>query len=398
MDEKNNTPVVAEGLPKFVVRGTTDLPGHFFLTSVRSRNLIMLDGRGNIVWSKHEDIPADVAREDAPADAAHDDSQGVEGAKSGWWDFKKHMVDGKTYYSYHDHTGTYDDYGVRGFGPGERVILDENFDEVKRITFEQSKTVEKGHPVEGHDFLMFSLDHYILSGYIKDTVSNVPGYPDGSSVVFSYLQEVQDGTVVWEFRSTDYPELYEQTHEDAEENTRDYANQNTDAPDYVHFNSLQLDPDGNLICSFRHISSILCLDRSRNENQIKWTLSGKGDDFGLTEEQKCSCQHYAIMDGEFITLFDNGNRNKLTRICSYQLDIHEKKLLQFRERVVSGKFSSACGSVQHLYDEVFVIGWGHTDHDKVCMSVYDFNEDREMLSVEVEDPMDFTYRCVYYEK
>ena len=59
-----------------------------------------------------------------------------------WWDFKKHVVDGKTYYSYHDQTGTYDGYGLDGFAPGERVILDENFNEIKRITFEPSDVVD----------------------------------------------------------------------------------------------------------------------------------------------------------------------------------------------------------------------------------------------------------------
>ena len=73
-------PVVAEGLAKISVEGSTDLPGNFFLSFAFSRNLIMLDGKGNIVWSKHEEQPS-------------------EGEITGWWDFKKHVVNGKTYYS-----------------------------------------------------------------------------------------------------------------------------------------------------------------------------------------------------------------------------------------------------------------------------------------------------------
>ena len=38
----------------------------------------MLDGKGNVVWSKHEEQP-------------------YEGAKTGWWDFKKHVINGKIY-------------------------------------------------------------------------------------------------------------------------------------------------------------------------------------------------------------------------------------------------------------------------------------------------------------
>ena len=59
------------------MKGSTDLPGNFYLSFVYSRDIAMLDGAGNIVWSKHEDQPA-------------------EGMTTGWWDFKKHVIDVKT--------------------------------------------------------------------------------------------------------------------------------------------------------------------------------------------------------------------------------------------------------------------------------------------------------------
>ncbi|MCR5587839.1 MAG: aryl-sulfate sulfotransferase [Lachnospiraceae bacterium] len=370
--------VVTDNLPEFSVNGKTDLPGNFYLSFVYSRNIIMLDGEGNIVWSKHEEQPK-------------------EGMQTGWWDFKKHEVDGKTYYSYHDQTGTYDNYGLEGFAPGERVILDENFNEIKRITFEESDTVSKGHPLDGHDFLMIDLDHYILSGYIKETVDNVPDYPDGSSVVYSYLQEVDNGEVIWDWKSSDYPELYSMTVTDASETANDYANEKTDVPDCIHFNSMRLDENGDLICSFRHINSILSLDRSKDKDQIKWKLSGSGDEFGLSEDQKSSCQHYATIDDDYITIFDNGNKNKKTRICSYKLDTEKMSLSDFCSYEIDGKFSEACGDAQKLHDETYMIGWGAATKDTKCMSVYDFAADEELFSVALKNPKNFTYRCVYYE-
>lgn len=62
--------------------------------------------------------------------------------------------------------------------------------------------------LDGHDFLLIDLDHYILSGYVRETVRNIPGFESGSTVVYSYLQEVRDGEVVWDWKSIDYPELY----------------------------------------------------------------------------------------------------------------------------------------------------------------------------------------------
>lgn len=373
-------PAMTEERVEFTVEGETNLPGNFFLSFPFSRNLIMLDGKGEIVWSKHEKFVS----EDQPGSL---------------WDFKKHNVNGETYYSYHDHTGTYDNYGLTGYGPGERVIMDKDFNEVKRITFEASDVVEKGAPLDGHDFLMIDLDHYILSGYIQDTVYNVEGYEEGSSVVFSYLQEVKNGEVVWEWKSTDYPELYKQTvaYTFSMMGADDFANAKSDAPDYIHFNSMDLDADGNLVCSFRHINAILCLDRSADENQILWTLSGVGDEFGLSEIQKTSAQHTANIDGNYITIFDNGNRYASSRVLSYKINAQEKKLEAFRSYTLGGKYSEACGSAQHLFDEVYVIGWGATMGDPECMSVCDFSTGETLMKVLLKNPMNSTYRCVYYE-
>ncbi len=168
-------------------------------------------------------------------------------------------------------------------------------------------------------------------------------------------------------------------------------------PDYVHFNAMRLNEDGDLVCSFRHLSSILCLDRSKREDQIKWKLSGGADEFGLAEDQKSSCQHYVTIEGDRIILFDNGNLNKRTRICSYEPDMSKKTLEDFDEYAVDGKFSIACGSAQHLYDDTYMIGWGYATTDPICMSVYDFAADKELISVELKNPKNFTYRCVYYE-
>ena len=338
----------------------------------------MLDGKGNVVWSKHEDP----------------DSTGVH---AGFWDFKKHVIDGRTYYSYHDQNTSGDKYGLEGFAPGERVILNDRFLEVKRITFEESSTVEKGHFIDGHDFLLIDLNHYIMSGYIKDRVYNIPGYEtEGSEVIYSYLQEVKDGKVVWEWRSIDYPEIYDMVQTDANPDARDFANEKG-APDYIHFNAMRLNDGGDLVCSFRHLDTILCLDRTKGTDQIKWKLSGNEDMFGLAEGQKTSGQHYVRVDGDTVTVFDNHNSEEKTRIRSYRIDTENKVLKEFNEYRVDGKFSSACGSQQHLYDDVWMIGWGRAENDTMCMCVYDFAADKALISMTLANGNNFTYRCVYYE-
>lgn len=369
---------VADGLAKIKVEGETNLPGNFYISFVFSRNLIMLDGKGNIVWSKHEDQPK-------------------ANLTTGWWDFKKHNINGKTYYSYHDQTGTYDNYGLVGYAPGERVILDENFNEVKRITLEESNVTKKGGGVDGHDFLMIDLDHYILSAYIKDNVTNIPEYPNGSNVIYSYLQEVKDGKVVWDWKSIDYPELYDIVATDATPTANDFANTQVDAPDINHFNAMRINDDGDLICSFRHLDTIMCLDRTKQNNQIKWKLSGKADEFGLTELQKTSGQHYVTVDGNNYTVFDNNNRDNQTEIRTYALDTTNKKAKLVKSYGFNNKFSQACGSVQFLDNDLFVVGWGWATQDAECMSVHNASTGDKLMSVTLENPKNITYRCVYYE-
>ena len=64
---------------------------------------------------------------------------------------------------------------------------------------------------------------------------------------------------------------------------------------------------------------------------------------------------------------------------------------------VEGKFTSACGSVQRVQDETYVIGWGRSENDAECLSVYDFTTGEELLSVTLPNKNNFTYRCAYYE-
>ena len=367
----------AEDLPRFTVEGETDLPGNIYISFVYTKNIIMLDGKGNVVWSKHEDLK--------------------DGVEAGYWDFKKHTIDGKVYYSYHDQDTQYDKFGLPGYAPGQRVIMDSEFNEIKRISFEQSDIVDKGHPLDGHDFLLIDLDHYIMSGYIKDRVYNIPGYPDGSNVIYSYLQEVDHGNVVWDWRSVDYPELYSLTVTDATATANDFANEQVDAPDYVHFNAMRLNDNGDLVCSFRHLNTILCLDRTKGTDQIKWRLSGIDDQFGLSADQKTSGQHYVTVDGNEITAFDNHNITQQTRVVSYTVNMDTQELQDFRQYRIDGKFSAACGSAQRLYGDTFALGWGDAMNDAVCFCVYDFAQQKELMKVTLKFPKNFTYRCVYYE-
>jgi len=315
-----------------------------------------------------------------------------------YWDFKKHVLpNGEIRYSYHEQNPDYNRLNFFGYAGGERVIMDEQYNEIGRIKMVTQQNSSM-NTVEGHDFYLIDADHYIASSYELKLVHNIPQelnpHPQGSKVVASHLQEVKNGVVLLDWYSTNYPELYALS--DTANN--DYANLVSQQPDYAHFNSIDIDPnDGNLLCSFRHLSTILKIDR--NNGNIIWKLSGKADEFGLTEHQKTSYQHYVrfTQDG-YISIFDNNNLSeKKSRVIKLKIDESNKKLVDWHEYLVPDHFSEACGSAMNIENEVFVIGWGLSIDNFAALTEIDFSTDRKLFELTFPYGLNSTYRCMKFK-
>ena len=126
---------------------------------------------------------------------------------------------------------------------------------------------------ENHDYKILADDHYILTTVTLSMADNVPGY-EGKQipVVNAIVQEQKAGEVIMQWESMEHPELYE-----ASVYNNDYASlvDNPDAPytDYVHINSVTVDPESyDLLISCRSIG-LMKLDRETGE--ILWMM-GRG--------------------------------------------------------------------------------------------------------------------------
>lgn len=298
-------------------------------------------------------------------------------------DFKKIKLKNKIRYSYFlQNENAYSYEGV-GYGPTKLVIMDENYKIIDEVVSKEFGEIPENFPLESHDSLIIDDGHYIIATYFGKTVYNVGNTlvenNNGSRVVASILQEVKDGKVLWQWDSTEHPELYNLSIEG-----NDFKNATSKWADYIHFNSVTIDPkDNNLICSFRNIDSILKIERKTGK--ILWILGGKGDQFGLTEEQKFSRQHYArvIKDGS-ITLFDNGNSVEKSRVLEIKIDEKNKKILNYKDFYLNDYFSFACGSTDKLDDkkDVFIIGWGMGDFSKrENMTEIDFSTNKKLFEL-----------------
>lgn len=258
-------------------------------------------------------------------------------------DFKWHLLpDGALRYSY--------------FSGGVTFVLDEDFAPVAQLRLFATAR----HPASAtdlHDFLILGPNHYVLAAYVIKQVDNVPASltlpGTRPTVVAAVLQEVKDGVVLFEWDSTDHPELYANSLEG-----NAYAtSSSTLAADYVHFNSVQIDPaDGNWVMSFRHLDAVLKV--SRADGSILWTLGGKGDQFALPPAQRPSRQHFAhFQPGGELVVFDNGNANLQTRVVEFALDPGSRTVQSFFA-LPMGRFSWAMGSAQKLDAATYFIGWG----------------------------------------
>ena len=228
------------------------------------------------------------------------------------FDFRKETTEnGDTRYMYLEAVD--DNFeGLTSLLPSDLVIMDENYNEIERINY----LLENGEsiPLENHAYLYLGENHYILTAYkavAKETT--IESETKKVYVMDSYIQEIKDGKIIWEFNTTKYPELYKYSSLDDLDYEKPYQ-------DYVHINSMEIDKtDGNLLCSYRNIDAVIKIDRKSGE--LIWILGGKGDEFGLTDKQKFSKQHSAISIGNnTIMVYDNGNSNKKSRVLKIKID------------------------------------------------------------------------------
>ena len=209
-------------------------------------------------------------------------------------------------------------------------------------------------------------------------VTNIPDSVEGSAyganVVACIFQEIKNGECIFEWDSTDHPELYAASVEGG-----DYTNTSKIWADYAHFNAISIDPkDNNFLCSYRDLDSILKIDRKTGE--ILWHLGGKLDDFGLTEDQQFRRQHnVSVTEDGSILLIDNGCRTNImgypvlseeeieegqrlqrSRALKFTLDEETKTVTDFKEYSVDGFYSSTMGSAQILEEksDTVLFSWG----------------------------------------
>jgi hypothetical protein len=212
-----------------------------------------------------------------------------------------------------------------------------------------------GYDTDFHELRLLPNRHALLMSYDSQHVDMsqiVPGGDPDAIVSGLIVQEIDESkNVVFQWRSWDHFQITDAWHEDLLAH----------GIDAVHGNAIELDNDGNILISSRHLDEITKINRSTGE--VMWRLGGKNNQFTFTGDTlKFNYQHAIrrLKNGN-IMLYDNGNYHSpaFSRAVEYSLD--EQNMIahtvwQYRNPL--NTFAGAMGNAQRLDNGNTLIGWG----------------------------------------
>ncbi len=271
---------------------------------------------------------------------------------------------------------------VLGFGQGEDVITDSRYRTVARVAG------GNGLKADLHDFRVLAggVAYITVFNPIRCDLTSVHGSRSGAIVDTAIEQiDMKTGLVRWEWHSLD--------HVGAEESEVE-APSNTMPWDYFHINSIDPEPDGNVLISAR--STWAGYQLQRGSGKILWRLGGNKSSFAMGPGTKVAWQHDARMlpDGE-LTFFDDGANPPIhsqSRAVRIKLDLKHRRAQLTKAYTHSDPplLAASQGNAQTLSDGNMLVGYGGSP------AISEFAKDGSLL-FDAQLPLDMSfYRAFRY--
>ena len=247
-----------------------------------------------------------------------------------------------------------------GVGSGYYVIYDDRYREIARV--------RAGHGYTGdiHEFVITPNDTALFTIYHRVPVDLTPiGGPKEGKIFDGIVQEVDipTGKVLFEWHS--WPEVgIKEAYAKPVPNPK----KGNKAPpyDYVHLNSIDVEPNGNFLVSARNTRAVYEIDRKTKK--ILWRLGGKKSDFKVGPGASFAWQHDARRqpDGT-ITIFDNSAAPpvppKVSRVLVLKVDERTKRATLVRSYKHPKRLLAPFeGSAQFLPNGNVFVDWGAIPH------------------------------------
>lgn len=250
--------------------------------------------------------------------------------------------------------------------------------------------------LEPHDCLVLSVSplHYIYQRYVENQITTVNG--EQKRVIALHVGEIYDGTLLYEWHSEDYPELWMDSHS------------NGDNGDYLHNNTISVDSSGNLYLNNKHANQILVIKRTWNNSEhtasigeILWKIGGNRTKAGwdvptrikTTTEQQWFESHDGTIDSNgLITMFDN-RASSPSRILEFKIDTSNKLLSDFKSYTYKQYHGRFMGSAEKLEEGIYLVSWGSTRSGGTANAgIYDFKNNKALFEIKFDATGSSAYR------
>ncbi len=224
--------------------------------------------------------------------------------------------------------------------------------------------IAPGYEEDLHEFTIYENGHawmIVQEFNVMDLTVYDPSYHPSATVMTTLIHELDaDKNVIWEWRGFDHVLPTE-------------CNQNLklNFVDVIHTNSIELDANGNVLASHRHLNQVTLIDYATGE--FIWRLGGVNNQFTfINNSESFNFQHDArFLPNGNITLWDNGNAHvpPRSRAKEYALDLDNmtaELVWSFQPKTYTGgnAYWFAMGSLQRLPNGNSVIngGWDYSSN------------------------------------
>ena len=238
-----------------------------------------------------------------------------------------------------------------------------------------------GYFADRHDFLALENGHYIMFAYdpqpyAMDTI--VEGGDPEAIVEGLIIQELDaDHNLVFEWKSWDHFHITDNQY---------LSPWSIPVLNFIHANAIDIDYDGHILLSSRHLDEITKIHRTTGD--IIWRWGGTQSDIAFVNDYPFTYQHSisSLGDNRYL-LFDNGNHSaqytggeNVSRAVEYELDTINMTATKVWEFVhPDSLYSPTQSSVQRLPNGNTLIDFGNLSLSNLGAIVTEVSPDNEIV-------------------
>ncbi len=232
----------------------------------------------------------------------------------------------------------------QGRGPEAMSEFGGNGTELVEVDWDGNEVWRYNDLFLNHDFVRLDNGNTIINRYIQIPGSiatkikgGVPGTERKEEIWSCSFQEItKEGEIIWEWKHYEHLDL-----------ERDILCPLCPRSIWGYTNSLDVFPDGNILCTFRLLNTVAIIDKKTSKIIWRW-----GPEYSLGHPHSCS-----VLDNGNILLFDNGLHRKgkeigigevaTSRVIEVDPKTNEVKW-EYRDPNAFNFYTSICGSAQRL--------------------------------------------------